>query len=337
MSSEKRNTRTASQKTPRDAKHVIIEGHVSDASDDGGKTASTQTDTADKVGSKRGRPKVGLAIIVVASLGLAGYAVWDGWQLRRQLAELQNSSASKTDIQNLRVSIDDLHALLETLESDNTANVDAAIVNSLNRRLVVLSQRVAALEAAATDGNATATTPPIASESPSPIVQIPPATSTAVDLSYLTQAIASGLPYDELLADYLPHYPALATLAAWADSPPPSRPALWEEYNVRLAGSGRTTPNPPAASNEKSSWWGRAWQSLIASATDDIHLTPLEDTGSDLFASSQARDLPAAIAAARKQTGDGWADWAGRAEARLQLDAALAHALASIADQNGGS
>lgn len=356
------------KKSPKDTPHIIIEAEATTTDGDSNGGASDgngaskpreKTPKKNKAGVKnfgRGMVRFFGKIFVAITFVLAVYAIFDNWQVKRDLAQVQRS------VETLKLAGDEFaRQNLTSADQESIARLLQAIngfgeqIDALNTRLFSMEAEIEGLQKppatalAIPATPATPTTPATPATPATPPAPVAPSnfsirTTPKPPLLPLIQAAQGDASFDQVLADYLPHYPTAHALNQWAATPPPSLTSLWRKYDGLLALTlAQQTGDAGDADNTEASpgWFGR----LIALANTSIRITPLDEAVrfDALKKASTSRDLPTAMLAvadyiAQNDQNAGntdstpntsapsigqWQAWLTQADQRLQLDAAL--------------
>ena len=117
----------------------------------------------------------------------------------------------------------------------------------------------------------------------------------AIIIDQIFNRVRSGQAYADLLDQIMPSHPEWVALQPWADAPPASASALWDDLGQIL--SEQQTDAPTVSENHDKSWW--SW--LLSPLNDAISITPItpELNAATLLSSAwEQRDIDRAIDAA---------------------------------------
>ena len=159
--------------------------------------------------------------------------------------------------------------------------------------------------------------------SPDPISP-DPISPDPILLEALFNRISAGQPFADILDITEQDHPALSELRPWADAPPASASALWDELDQLL--TNHLNPDTDTDTNTDTdtsddSWWG--W--LLAPLSDAVKITPITpelEAKTTLTTAWQNRDADLAIKAAAElaETHPAIADWHDAMLQRQALD-----------------
>jgi hypothetical protein len=158
------------------------------------------------------------------------------------------------------------------------------------QQLAELDQRVRGLEEQLS-GTAS---PPELSE-PDAKAEDQAITPDAILVDRILSRVRTAQPYADLLDQIIPAYPEWAELQPWADAPPASVSALWDDLEQIL--SEQQTDAPTVSENQDQSWW--SW--LLSPLNDAISITPITpelNAATALSSAWEQRDIDRAIDAA---------------------------------------
>ncbi|MGB0181538.1 MAG: hypothetical protein ACPF94_07245 [Candidatus Puniceispirillales bacterium] len=198
-------------------------------------------------------------------------------------------TALEQQIVNMEAALKALENLPSPALPDNPA-ITSDDMMIMAQQLAELDQRVRGLEKQLSES---AALPPLpAPDAKSEDQALMP---DAILIDQIFNRVRSGQAYADLLDQIMPSHPDWVVLQPWADAPPASASALWDDLGQIL--SEQQSDTPTVSENNDQSWW--SW--LLSPLNDAISITPItpELNAATLLSSAwEQRDIDRAIDAA---------------------------------------